>query len=286
MIQVTDLKKTYHSEKKGTIQALKGISFEIRDGEIFGLLGPNGAGKTTTVKILTQLTRPDSGNVFVDDLNLSSQREAIKKITGVVPQETNLERDLNCIENLRIHAAYFNLKNREERISQVLEISDLSDRSHSPVQTLSGGMKRRLLLARALLTDPSVLYMDEPSIGLDPQVRLRMWEIIKRSTSSGRKVLLTTHYIEEAEALCDRVGILSKGELIACDTPFNLKSRFGEYVTEYLGSDGHAYRPIFRTKSDALAEADRQGSSDSENITVRKINLEDVFLELTGRSIQ
>lgn len=285
MILVENLKKTYRTEKRD-IHALKGITFDVRDGEIFGLLGPNGAGKTTTIKILTHLTLPDSGKVHVDGNDLSRNKEKIKKITGVVPQETNLERELNCRDNLRIQAAYYRLKDREKRIEHVLEEVDLIDRIDSPVGSLSGGMKRRLLLARALLTDPSVLYMDEPSIGLDPQVRIKMWEIIKRSVLNGRKVLLTTHYIEEAEALCDRVGILSKGELIACDSPNSLKSGFGEYVVEHIAPGGELRREIHSSRENARIAADHYTNSGSENVTVRLINLEDVFLELTGRRIE
>jgi ABC-2 type transport system ATP-binding protein len=224
--------------------------------------------------------------VNVDGNDLSRNKEKIKKITGVVPQETNLERDLSCRDNLRIQAAYYRLKDRENRIERVLKEVDLIDRIDSPVTSLSGGMKRRLLLARALLTEPSVLYMDEPSIGLDPQVRIRMWEIIRKSVSSGRKVLLTTHYIEEAEALCDRVGILSKGELIACDTPAALKSRFGEYVVEHIAPGTELLREIHATRESARNAADRFTNSGSINVTVRLINLEDVFLELTGRRIK
>lgn len=285
MILVENLKKTYHTDKHD-IHALKGISFDVRDGEIFGLLGPNGAGKTTTVKILTYLTQADSGSIHIDSNHLSQNKEKIKRIIGIVPQETNLERDLTCKENLMIHAAYYRLKNRESRIKKVLKEVDLDDRIDSYVGTLSGGMKRRLLVARALLTDPSVLFMDEPSIGLDPQVRIRMWEIIRRIVSKGRKVLLTTHYIEEAEALCDRVGILSKGELIACDTPSALKSRFGEYVVEHIAPGSELLREIHSTKDKARVAADRYTKSGSENVTVRRINLEDVFLELTGRRIE
>ncbi len=285
MIEVQNLKKTY-SSAAGNVEALSSISFRIQEGEIFGLLGPNGAGKTTTIKILTHLTKFDSGNVTIDGLNLYKHREAIKRISGIVPQETNLERELSIYENLLIHALFFSIPEKESRIESALNEVGLLEKKRVSVHTLSGGMKRRLLLARALLTEPSILYLDEPSIGLDPQIRWQIWDIIRKIVNRGCKVLLTTHYIEEAEALCHRVGILSRGKLVACDTPTNLKKKYGEMAVEHINPSGERNLILCKNRSDAAKQLSKLARNRENNVSLRPINLEDVFLELTGRRLE
>lgn len=277
MIEVIGLTKSY-----GNIKAVKNVSFEIRQGEVFGLLGPNGAGKTTIVKILTTLTRPDSGRCTIDGFDVLKQPIEIKKRVGVVPQENNLDRELTAYENLLIYCKLHKVSDSEKKMEDILRMVDLWERRNSSVNTFSGGMQRRLLLARALLPEPSVLFLDEPSIGLDPQIRRNMWDIIRKAIKEGRTVVITTHYIEEAMTLCDKVGILSKGALIAFDTPTNLKTTVGNYVAEYIDLDGKLIQYLCKSREDALTIAEQIGN----NVTIRGSNLEDVFIKLTGERIE
>lgn len=277
MIEVIGLTKSY-----GNIKAVKNVSFEIRQGEVFGLLGPNGAGKTTIVKILTTLTRPDSGRCTIDGFDVLKQPIEIKKRVGVVPQENNLDRELTAYENLLIYCKLHKVSDPEKKMEDILRMVDLWERRNSSVNTFSGGMQRRLLLARALLPEPSVLFLDEPSIGLDPQIRRNMWDIIRKAIKEGRTVVITTHYIEEAMTLCDKVGILSKGALIAFDTPTNLKTTVGNYVAEYIDLDGKLIQYLCKSREDALTIAEQIGN----NVTIRGSNLEDVFIKLTGERIE
>lgn len=209
MFEIDALTKRY-----GSICALDRVTFAVPDGQIVGLLGPNGAGKTTLVKIATLLTRMDSGVCRLNGFDVSQNPDAIRRIIGVVPQVTNLDRDLTSHENLLIYGKLHKVAQLKDHIVAALKSVDLWDRRDSIVSQLSGGMQRRLLLARVLLSEPDVVFLDEPSIGLDPQIRHLVWDIIRAMRRAGRTVLLTTHYIQEAEALCDRVGILVKGHLV------------------------------------------------------------------------
>jgi ABC-2 type transport system ATP-binding protein len=277
MIRISGLTKQY-----GPITAVRDISLEIGRGEVFGLLGPNGAGKTTTIKMLTVLSVPSSGNASIEGFDITSGRDDIKKRISVMPQENNLDRDLTAYENLLIYSMLHSVMDRERKISECLELVDLWDRRDSVVSGFSGGMQRRLLIARALITEPSVLFLDEPSIGLDPQIRRQMWDIIRKTRIDGRTVVLTTHYIEEAEALCDRVGILAKGRLIAMDTPANLKSQVGAYVVEYVNGEGRLIQRMCKSRCEANTEA----GGVEHRVTIRESNLEDVFISLTGERIE
>jgi len=207
---------------------------------------------------------------------------AIKSLVGVVPQENNLDRELSVGENLRIYGMLHRVADLARRTDEVLADVELQERRHSLVSSLSGGMKRRLIIARALLTDPAVLFLDEPSIGLDPQIRRQLWEIVRRTGKSGRTVLLTTHYIEEAEALCDRIGILRKGRLIALDTPAALKEMVGPYVVDRIDGNGRLFQQTAASREDAHEMA----RTLENGCTVRKTNLEDVFVKLTGERIE
>ncbi|MBU1207472.1 MAG: ATP-binding cassette domain-containing protein [Proteobacteria bacterium] len=277
MIEVKDLTKSY-----GNIRAVQDVSFEIRKGEVFGLLGPNGAGKTTIIKMLTTLSRPDAGRCMIDGFHVVEEPFEIKKRIGIVPQENNLDRELTAYENLLIYGMLHRVRDMKGEIRSALRMVDLWDRKDSLVSSFSGGMQRRLLLSRALLTVPSVLFLDEPSIGLDPQIRRQMWNVIRKTRIDGRTVVITTHYIEEAEALCDRVGILSKGKLIALDSPKNLKAMVGEYTAEFINNDGRLIQQVCRRREDALEMA--RGRDDG--VTIRRSNLEDVFIKLTGERIE
>lgn len=276
MILIDNVSKSY-----GKVKALDSLSFEIKRGEIFGFLGPNGAGKTTTVKILTTLTKPDSGVCFIDGKDVIKNPQAIKKIIGVVPQENNLERELTVYENLLIYGMLHNVQELKRKINLILQTMELTHKKNSVVNKLSGGLQRRVLLARALLSEPKVLFLDEPSIGLDPHIRRELWQIIRKIKVEGRTVLLTTHYIEEAEALCDRVGILSHGKLIALGSSSELKRDVGEYVVEFTDNTGRLVSEICHSREEAYEIARRR----NDRVIIRRSNLEDVFVKLTGERI-
>ena len=276
MIEITDLTKTY-----GPVTAVNGVTFRIEKGEVFGLLGPNGAGKTTLIKMLTLLSRPDSGVCTIAGLG-PSDSSAIKRLIGVMPQENNLDREMTARENLLIYGMLHGLDGLSRRIERTLESVGLLDRRDSIVTHFSGGMQRRLLLGRALMTEPAVVFLDEPSIGLDPQIRRQMWDLVRKARIEGRTVVITTHYIEEAEALCDRVGVLSKGKLIALDSPAGLKTRVGEYVVEFVNEEGRLIQHMCKSR----AQAQETAASIENGVTIRRSNLEDVFIKLTGERLE
>lgn len=262
--------------------AVDNLTLHIAKGEVFGLLGPNGAGKTTTIRVLTMLTQPTAGTITIDGCEIGHNRQCIKAVIGVVPQHFNLDIELTAWENLELHGRLHHMPSdiRKQRITDLLEYVELSDRANDMVQKFSGGMKRRLMIARALLHQPKVLFLDEPTVGLDPQVRRRLWELIRRLKSEGLTVLLTTHYIEEAESLCQRVAILEQGKLIALDTPAVLCERLGAYAVEWDEDDG------LKTKffADRMV-ASEFASTLTTTTTLRRTNLEDAFVELTGRKV-
>ena len=269
-------------KKFGDRLAVNNLSLEIKQGETFGLLGPNGAGKTTTIRTLTMLTRPTAGSITINGWQLPQDELAVKSVIGVVPQHLNLDIDLTAKENLDLHGRLHHMSRavREQRISELLDYVELTERGNDMVNTFSGGMKRRLMIARALLHNPQVLFLDEPTVGLDPQVRRRLWDLIRRMNADGLTVLLTTHYIEEAENLCQRVAIMEKGRLIALNSPQALCERLGNYVVEWTESEGTQYR-FFTNRTEAAAFAGTLAT----NATLRHTNLEDVFVELTGRRV-
>lgn len=277
VIEVKKLTKVY--EKK---IALENISFSVKRGEIFGLIGPNGAGKTTTIKILTTLVKPDEGEIYINGYDLLKEPYEIKKIIGVVPQENNLDRDLTVYENLLIYGKLHKVKDLKKKIEEFLKLVELWDRRNSMVSSLSGGMQRRLVIARALLSDPQILFLDEPTVGLDPQIRKFIWEIIRKGKVKGKTIILTTHYIEEAENLCDRVGIIHKGKLIAIGTPGELKEALGRFIVEHINGDGKLIQWVCKTEEEAYKLVRDQKLP----VTVRRVNLEDVFINLTGRRME
>src|SRR6476646_8892313 len=265
-IRTQDLRKVFHSapplgaaggfiaradakgskQPKPQITALDGISLEVEPGEIFGLLGPNGAGKSTTVGVLTTRVRATSGKAFVGDHEVWSEQATVKRLIGVVPQRPNLDFSLTAREILTFHAAYFGIpgKERSDLADSLLEKFKLTDRANQMVRGFSGGMMQRLSIARAMMHDPQVLFLDEPSAGLDPQTRILLWEIIREYNQAGKTILLTTHYMEEADALCNRLAIIDHGKVIAIDTPSGLKGsipggyllrlRFGNQTPDLL----------------------------------------------------
>jgi ABC-2 type transport system ATP-binding protein len=276
VIEIRDLTKTY-----GAVRAVNGVTLSTENGEVFGLLGPNGAGKTTLIKMLTLLSRPDSGAWTLAGFDASHPSE-IKRLIGVMPQENNLDRELTARENLLIYGMLHGLDRLEGRIEGTLELVGLLDRRDSVVSHFSGGMQRRLLLGRALMTEPAVVFLDEPSIGLDPQIRRQMWDLIRKARIDGRTVVITTHYIEEAQILCDRVGVLAKGRLIALDSPAGLKTRVGEYVVEFVNGEGRLIQHMRKSR----AEAQEVAIQIENGVTIRRSNLEDVFIKLTGERLE
>lgn len=278
MISIENLTKRF-----GERIAVAGIDLEIKSGEIFGLLGPNGAGKTTTVRILTLLPKKKSGSVKICGYDIEKDSERIKELIGVVPQHMSLDQDLTGRENLVLQARLHHLKNKaamEQRINEILEFVELTDRADDKSRRYSGGMKRRLMIGMALLHKPKMLFLDEPTVGLDPQVRRKMWDLIRKMNEAGMTVLLTTHYIEEADQLCRRVAIMNRGRIIAVDTPQKLKEKVGRVVVEHMEADGMINK-FFDNREQAASYVAGLNS----NATVREANLEDVFIELTGRRV-
>ena len=281
MIHVSHLTKRY-GPAAGGFMAVNAVSFHVAPGTVFGLLGPNGAGKSTTIKMLTTLSRPDAGRCIIDGIDVAAAPLAIKKRIGVVPQENNLDRELSAWENLQIYGMLHKVASLPEKIEQALGAVSLWEKREIVVSRFSGGMQRRLLIARALLTEPTVLFLDEPTIGLDPQIRRQLWDIIRKCRRAGRTVMLTTHYIEEAEALCDMIGIIASGRMIALDSPESLKKTVGEYVIDFPDGDGNLRQVMCRSRE----EAHEQAKSLPNGVTIRRSNLEDVFIKLTGEKIE
>lgn len=260
------------------------LSLAIEPGEIFGLLGPNGAGKSTTIRMLTTLTQPSQGDIVVAGYDVVRQPFQVKQQIGVVLQQTSVDVDLSIWENMEFHGRMHHIPNprRQKEIDRWLEYVELSDRRKDLVKTLSGGMKRRLQIARALLHQPQVLFLDEPTVGLDPQTRRRLWEIIKGLNQQGMTILLTTHYMEEVEYLCDRIGIMDDGKLIEMGTLPELRAKHGEGLVMTKMGDRWDYK-FFATLDDANQYLEQQ--ADKTGIMTRASNLEDIFVELTGRNL-
>ena len=248
MLEIKSLKKNFVSKNKQgkNIEktAVKDLNLTIDEGEIFGLLGPNGAGKTTTIRMLTMLTKPTAGEILYKGKDIFSDELNVKKYIGVVPQHINFDQDLTVWENMELHGRLHHIpkSQRHARIEELLNYVELQDRVNDKVKSLSGGMKRRLLIVRALMHNPKILFLDEPTVALDPQVRRRIWDLIRRLPKDGVTVVLTTHYIEEAENLCNRVAILNKGSLIKLDTPKALCEQIGKYVVEWDSEESREYK--------------------------------------------
>ncbi|MDI9640304.1 ABC transporter ATP-binding protein [Geitlerinema splendidum] len=260
------------------------LSFEIASGEMFGLLGPNGAGKSTTIRMLTTLTRPSQGKITVAGYDVVREAHRVKQHIGVVLQQTSVDMDLTVWENMEFHARLHHLSRSQRRsqIQQWLEYVELVDRQDSLVKTLSGGMKRRLQIARALLHQPQILFLDEPTVGLDPQTRRRLWEIILDLNKQGMTMLLTTHYMDEVEFLCDRIGIVDGGKLIELGTLSQFRQKHGEGLVMKQVGDRWEYL-FFPTLTEANTYLEAQ--TDKTGLMVRPSNLEDIFVELTGRQL-
>ncbi|MRH44274.1 ATP-binding cassette domain-containing protein [Aquibacillus halophilus] len=303
IVEVKGLKKSYKE-----FEAVKGVDLTIEEGEIFGFLGPNGAGKSTTINMMSTIIRPSSGTAMINGYDVVKQKNDVRASIGLIFQEQTLDVKLTANENLMLHCKFYGIdKNkREERIQEVLEIVDLTDKRSNIVETFSGGMKRRLEIARGLLHYPKVLFLDEPTVGLDPQTRNHIWEyILKLKEKAGITIFLTTHYMDEAE-ICDRVAVMDHGELIALDTPEALKNNVGGDIIEISTEDNiEAKKRIEKIYETDVTESDNktltfQVSKGSEflvnfvkefdipitSVNLRRPTLNDVFLHLTGREIR
>lgn len=311
-IEFRELTKRFRRNRANEpLTAVDGLTLEITSGQIFGLLGPNGSGKTTTVNLLCGLLPPTSGQAFVHGVDVTTQVDRVRKLLGVVPQETALYNDLTAYENLEFHVRLYNVppKERRTRIAEVLELAGLEERQHDRVGSYSGGMQRRLALARVLLTQPSVVVLDEPTLGVDVQSRAVLWERIRQIARSGKTVLLTTNYMEEAQALADNLAILDHGRVIARGTPSSLRQQLGQTLIEIEAEAPPKFRDEFEQlpgvmevtwqKSQikvkatqgnrvlpAILAALHQNEISACAITMREPDLNDVFLSITGRALR
>ena len=278
IIEVENLRKTY-----GAVAALDGLSLAVPRGGLYAFLGPNGAGKTTTIRILNGLTRMTSGRALIAGADIAADPKAIRQLCGLAAQNINLDGELTVSENLDFHGRLYGMprQERQSRAAELLEYVDLADRRGSRAKTLSGGLKRRLMLARALLHRPRLVFLDEPTAGLDPEIRRRIWNLIKRVCLDGITVFLTTHYIEEAEFLADRVGFIHRGVLVAEGSPTEIMARLGAWAVDKY-ANGDAETAYFPDRESARAYA---GAGDN-GFTLRRVNLEDAFLALTGKKVQ
>jgi len=278
MIKIEGLTKYYRK-----LHALKGIDLHVAEGELFSYLGPNGAGKSTTIRILTGLTNASSGSVFLNNFHIERDRVKAREQCGLVPQSINLDQELTVFENLNVHGMLFHMPHskRVERIDELLEYVGLLERKRDLVKRLSGGMRRRLMIARALMHSPKILFLDEPTVGLDAAIRRRIWALIKKIQQNGTTIFLTTHYIEEAEFLAQWVAFLDEGRIVAMDAPQNLVSGLGSWAIDAMMEDDME-TVYFATREEAKHYiAAREGS-----FTLRRVNLEDAFLSLTGKKVK
>jgi len=298
----------------GDIRAVDDLTLEIRAGEIFGLLGPNGAGKSTTAGMLTTRVQPTSGHAVVGGVDVWKEPAKAKRLIGVVPQSNTLDRAMTVRENLVFHGRFFGMRPKvaQAESDALLERFRLSDRANAPVMALSGGMAQRLMAARAVMHRPQVLFLDEPTAGLDPQSRIALWEILRELHVEGQTIVLTTHYMEEADELCDRLAIIDSGRILSLDTPAGLKRSVGASSVVTVTADGDLdelgrvlEQRLQHTSSVTVAQDRLQigvesadgvlpavlNAADDAGFTVRDLSidvpsLEDVFIQLTGRELR
>jgi ABC-2 type transport system ATP-binding protein len=311
IIRIHHLSKIF-KEKNRVVTAVDDVTFDVRRGEIFGLLGPNGAGKSTLIRVLTTLLHPTSGTACVDTYDIVRDPEKIRSIIGVCPQNSTLDVELTAYDNLEFYGKLVNVNDRllDTRIWELLEMTELSDRAHMKVQTFSGGMRRKLEIVRAFIHHPLILFLDEPTIGLDPEARHEVWQQIARLNKEKTTIILTTHYMDEAEKLCDRIAFVDKGRLIALDILENLKQLIPEGDLIEIGIDRIDDSILQVLRETALINSvevkDKRVIISAKNgskvlpeivtvfekfsvamtsISIRSPSLEDVFIHLTGKKL-
>jgi ABC-2 type transport system ATP-binding protein len=294
------------------IVAIDALDLSVADGEFFGVLGPNGAGKTTLIGILTTRVRITAGEAIVAGVNVANEPAAVRRRIGVVPQRPNPDRGLSVIENLVFHATYFGIARAEatRRGHELLDRLGIAEKADAKVDQLSGGQQQRLMIARALTHDPTVIFLDEPTVGLDPQARLSLWEILREMHGQGKTIVMSTHYMEEADQLCDRLAIIDQGKLLALDTPAALKAQApGDTVVEVMFDDDASVAADVARAMDGVSKAEARGpllrvfskrggelipalidAGEAHGRTVRDIHLsrpslETLFITLTGRKL-
>ena len=278
MIELRGLTKRF-----GSFTAVDGLSFEIKTGEFFGLLGPNGAGKTTTISMLSTVLLPSSGEIFIDGTKLTRAASEQKRKLAVITQEYSMRQDMTMDEVMEYQGRlyYMPRKKIKERSDELLEFAGLQDYHRRTVRHLSGGMKRKLMICRALLIEPEILLLDEPTAGMDALSRRQMWNLLKQVNDRDMMILLTTHYIEEAEALCDRVAMINRGRLQKLDAPKALIKELGEFTVDETG-ETDLKSAHFASREDAI----RYLESTDEGSVLRQTTLEDVFIDVAGRKLQ
>ncbi len=307
ILEVSNLTKNYNN-----IQALKGINFTINENEFFGLLGPNGAGKTTTINIISTILQPDLGYVKISGFDLKTNPIECKKMIGVVPQEIALYNELSAYENLLFWGGLYKLPAvlLKTRIDESLELMGLTERKNDRIKTYSGGMKRRINIASALLHSPKILFMDEPTVGIDPQSRNLIFEVLEELHKNGITIVYTTHYMEEAERLCDRIGIIDHGEIIAQGTLDELRNstnadesiiiHFEDSIGNKSGELKKNFKNILNISENSLSLSSKnsgkelpqillkinQAGLEIKQVEINKVNLETIFLNLTGRKLR
>jgi ABC-2 type transport system ATP-binding protein len=297
-ISFQNVSKSFQTPK-GTLRALDGVSLDIEEGEFFGLLGPNGAGKTTLISVLAGLARPDQGVTTVMGHNVQSQYAMARSSLGVVPQELVFDPFFSVVESLRIQSGYFGVKNNESWIEELLCSLGLSDKANANMRQLSGGMKRRVLVAQALVHKPPVIVLDEPTAGVDVELRQTLWQFIAKLNKQGHTVLLTTHYLEEAEALCSRIAMLKTGRVVALEKTSVLLKNASSNVLRFktdqalppeLARLARVTGRIVQLPAHNALEVEqflaqaRQAGVVAEDVEIRKADLEDVFLEVMGEA--
>lgn len=277
MIELIQLTKTFEGST-----AVDAVSLQIRSGEFFGLLGPNGAGKTTTISMLSTLLLPTSGEIRIDGELLSRKRQDIKRKVSVITQEYSMRQDMDMDEIMEYQGRlyFIPVKKIRARTEELFDFAGLTEHRHKTIRKLSGGMKRKLMVCRALLTEPEILLLDEPTAGMDAISRRQMWNLLRRLNEQGLTILLTTHYIEEAQSLCHRVALMHKGRLDDVDTPAHLIEKLGAFAVDELQADGMHSR-YFSKREDAI----RYLSGLQGTCTLRDTTLEDVFVEHSGRRL-
>lgn len=304
VISVSDLRKYY-----GDVKAVDGVSFEVEAGEVFGILGPNGAGKTTTLEMMEGLREPDSGAIVIDGVPVWPNPGLTKKLIGVQLQSTALFDYLSVDEMLRLFGSFYHVRLSDAQVDSFLEMVSLSEKKRSGVKELSGGQQQRLSIALALVNEPKVIFLDEPTTGLDPQARRHLWDVIAGISSSGRTIVLTTHYMEEAETLCRRVAVMDEGRVVTMDTPLKLIQSLGAKAKiTFTTNPGYAaaelvarmnlpdltqvegsnvlYAKDAQVRVLAVLNAATKYAITIENLTVSGANLEDVFLYHTGKGLR
>jgi ABC-2 type transport system ATP-binding protein len=320
LLVVEDLVKTYPGGRKTSpVEAVRGVSFAVDKGAFFGLLGPNGAGKSTTIGCISTLVRPTAGRILVDGVDVARAPRQAKRRIAVVPQTRNLDTDLTVREILTYHGRYFGLPaaEREARADRLLEELEIAEKANAKPKTLSGGQQQRVMVARALMHDPQLVLLDEPTTGLDPQARRKLWDILHALHGRGLTVILTTHYMEEADRLCERLAIVDHGRILTLDTPAALKRTLpgaqvldlwvraprplaprlraipGVHNLEHVqleGGDEHERLRLFVDTKDGLLDrvlhAVREEGADLDHVNLAQPSLEDVYIHLTGKDLR